>query len=155
MKNLIFILMLIALLIASCRAQTDEPLAQQVLVEFLKDLHNGRYEDAAKLYGGTYETMIDHNPNLDPTDHIGLMKNACTINGSQCLEVKSVTIYEISATEIRYNVEFLNADGTLFVQGPCCGGNETDFPPVSNFILTVIKDDESKFLVMNMPPYAP
>jgi hypothetical protein len=54
-----------------------------------------------------------------------------------------------------FRVDFLNADGTLFVLGPCCGGNATDFLPQSVFYLTVMKVDKSKFTVMDMPPYAP
>jgi len=62
---------------------------------------------------------------------------------------------QISKTEFVFIVDFLNADGKLFVLGPCCGGNATDFPPQSVFNLMVMKVDENKFSVMDMPPYAP
>lgn len=134
----------------------NEQLALQALAAFLDHLHNGRYEEAAQLYGGTYEIMTDHNPSIDPSNHAALMKNACMINGVECLEVYTAgPDRKISASEYNFKVEFMNADGTLFVRGPCCGGNETDFPPQSTFIFTVIKDSEGKFLVMNMPPYMP
>jgi len=135
---------------------SDEQLALQVLTDFLQSLHNGDYDKAAQLYGGTYETMIYHNPSIDPSEHTALLQNACIINGAQCLQVKSVSLdKQISKTEFVFIVDFLNADGKLFVLGPCCGGNATDFPPQSVFNLMVMKVDENKFSVMDMPPYAP
>jgi hypothetical protein len=135
---------------------SDEQLALQALADFLQSLHTGDYDKATQLYGGTYETMIYHNPSIDPSDHTALLQNACAINGAQCLQVKSASLdKQISKTEFVFRVDFLNADGTLFVLGPCCGGNATDFPPQSVFYLTVMKVDKSKFTVMDMPPYAP
>jgi hypothetical protein len=120
-----------------------------VLIDFLEGLHKGEYEKAAPLYRGTYETMIDHNPSMNPDDHVALLQTACTINGAQCLQVKSASLdRQVSSTEFIFKVEFLNADGTLFVLGPCCGGNETDFPPQSVFYLTVAKIDKDKYVVM-------
>lgn len=135
---------------------SDDQLALQALVSFLDNLHNGSYEEAAELYGGSYEIMMDHNPSIDPEKHVALLKNACTINGAACLEVKSAGLDRpVSAAEFLFKVDFLKDDGTLFVLGPCCGGNETDTPPQSLFIFRVIKDSNGKFLVMDMPPYMP
>lgn len=134
----------------------DKQLALEVLTDFLQYLHNGNYEKAAQLYGGTYETMIDHNPSVDPNEHATLLKNACTINGMQCLQVKSVSLYKkLSTTEFVFSVDFLNADDTLFFLGPCCGDNATDFSPRSVFNFTVIKVAKNRFFVMDMPPYVP
>jgi hypothetical protein len=168
MKASIYYLLVLSLVffLTSCDAEVieplsteqydDEQLAQQSLVAFLENLHDEKFEKGVGLYGGTYEIMNDHNPSIDPTNHVALMKNACTINGAQCLEVKSATLdREVSAKEFAFRVEFLNEDGTLFVLGPCCGGNQTDSPPQSAFLFTVIKDSDGKFLVMNMPPYVP
>ena len=135
---------------------TDDQFALHVLVDFLENLHTGKYDEAARLYGGTYEIMIDHNPSINPNEHSALLQNACTINGAQCLEVKSAGLdKKVSNTEFVFKVEFLNADGTPFVLGPCCGGNETDFPPQSVFYFSVVKVDKDKFIVMDMPPSAP
>jgi hypothetical protein len=153
-------------ILASCTAritespsadQSDfEQLAQKALMVFLEDLHEGKYVQAVYLYGGNYEIMMDHNPDLDPNDHAALLQNACTINGAQCLEVKSAVLdREVSATEFDFRVEFLTEDGSLFTLGPCCGGNETDSPPQTSFNFTVNKDGDGRFLVMNMPPYMP
>ena len=168
MKNLICfsLTVILALLLASCAtpqaelpptdSSSDAQRAQEVLIDFLESLHNGEYEKAAQLYGGTYETMIDHNPSMNPEDHVALLQTACTINGAQCLPVKGMSLdRKVANMEFVFKVEFLNADGTLFVLGPCCGGNETDFPPQSVFYLTVVKMDKDNYVVMDMPPYAP
>jgi len=100
--------------------------------------------------------MVDHNPRIDPCNQTALIQNACKINGAQCLEVKSAGLDQaISTTEIDLKVDFLNEDGTFFVRGPCCGGNETDSPSQTVFHFTVIKGEGGKFLAMNMPPYQP
>ena len=54
----------------------DNQLALHVLVDFLESLHVGNYDEAAQLYGGTYETMTDQNPDIDPNDHTALLRNA-------------------------------------------------------------------------------
>jgi hypothetical protein len=160
------LLLLVAFVLVSCtytnklspanQQSDDAQIAQLALVSFLEDLHDGKYEQAAQLYGGSYDTMLDHNPGIDPANHPALIQNACTINGAQCLEVKSAILdREVSASEYSYQVEFLNSDGTQFVLSPCCGGNETDSPTQASFIFTVIKDEDGNFLVMDMPPYMP
>lgn len=130
--------------------------AEQALLDFLEELNAGNYKAAAELYGGGYEIMIEHNPDLDPNNHAALIQNACTINGAQCLKVESVALdHKAAVNGYNFLVEFQNEDGTLFVLGPCCGGNETDTPPRSSFTFTVVKDDKGQFLVMDMPPYRP
>lgn len=154
------------LLLANCTAQQNElppantlsedQLALDSLANFLESLHNGKYDEAARFYGGTYETMIDHNPGVNPNDHAALLRNACTINGMQCLQARSVSLEKrVSDTEFVFKVEFLMDDGTLFELGPCCGGDETDFSPQSVFYFTVIKLDNNQFFVIDTPPYAP
>jgi hypothetical protein len=168
MKNSIYFSLLITLtlLLMSCAPQqgklpstetlSDDQLALHVLVSFLNSLHNGKYDNAAQLYGGTFETMIDQNPGVNPNDHSALLRNACTINGTQCLQVKSAVLDKtVSETKFVFKVDFLKADGTIFVLGPCCGGNETDSPSRSVFELSVMKVDKNKFVVMDMPPYSP
>ncbi len=54
-----------------------------------------------------------------------------------------------------FQVEFSNLDGSLFVLGPCCGANETEMPPVSQFEYTVSRNADHRFVVMNTPPYVP
>lgn len=137
--------------------QPDEAeLARQALVGFFADLHAGRYAQAAEAYAGTYEIMIDHNPSLDPADHASLFRNACTINGAECLEIHSAELLPTEAAgEFRFSVQFQLDDGSVFVQGPCCGGSLEDFPPFSTFTYVVIKGEGGRFRVLDMPVYSP
>jgi hypothetical protein len=167
-KNALYLSMISILLLflVSCVPQqsklaaadnlTDFERAQYVLLDFLRNLHNGKYDEAARLYNGSYQTMIDHNPNIDPNDHTALLRKACTLNGMQCLQAKIVGLEEsVSNEKYVFIVEFLKHNGTLFMLEPCCGENNPNFPPQSVFLFTVIKGDQNQFTVKDMPPYAP
>jgi hypothetical protein len=135
---------------------SDYDAAQNTLLEFLNNLHEGKYVQAANYFGGEYQILIDQNPTTDPTDHETLWRNGCTINGMQCLRAKIIGGQEETPSE-RYIflVEFEKQDGTLFQSGPCCGSDEAGSPPLSVFTFTVIKSEGSKYSVLDMPPYAP
>ena len=137
-------------------ASPDDQLARQTLADFINALHSGQYEEAARLYGGSYEMHISQNPDLDPQDHAALFQNACSTNGFMCLQ--TLTIEEepsLSDTEFTFMVQFQNADGSQFIQGPCCGESETDSPPISDFPFRVVKDPSGNMLVLDMVPYIP
>jgi hypothetical protein len=135
---------------------SETQLALRALAAFFSLLHAGEYEQAAALYGGTYDIMIDHNPEIDPDDRAALFRNACTINGAQCLETGRVVLEEQpSPTEFTFVVEFKNDDGSLFELGPCCGETETDQPPQSVFIYTVVKSTADDYVVLDLPVYIP
>jgi hypothetical protein len=137
-------------------ASSETQLALQALTAFFAHLHAGEYEQAAGLYGGTYDVMIDHNPEIDPDDRAALFRNACTINGAQCLETGRVVLEEQSTpTKFRFAVQFKNEDGSLFELGPCCGATEADQPPQSVFMYTVVKSTADDYVVLDMPVYGP
>lgn len=163
MKTSVGVLLIIVFLV-SCGAPTqpaptslpstaDE--ARSVLVNFLTLLHNGDYAGAAPLYGGEYEALQVFNPAIDINDHSALWAWVCDNQLLQCLEVRSVTFLELVGDSYIFQVEFSNPDGSLFVLGPCCGANETEMPPVSQFEFTVSRTAEGGFVVMNAPPYVP
>ena len=130
--------------------------ARNALTAFFELLNQREYEEAAALYGGDYQGLQDSNPLLDPQDHIALLTNGCEINGLQCLRVQRIVDENVvSPTEYHFTVEFMNQDGSLFVRGPCCGGNATDFPPESEFPYTVIRNCAGEFLVLELPVYVP
>lgn len=62
---------------------------------------------------------------------------------------------EKTGEEYLFVVELSNPDGTLFVLGPCYGGNETDVPLVSQFEYRVRKLANEKFVVLDLPVYVP
>lgn len=129
--------------------------ARDVLVNFLTLLHTGKYGEAVPLFGGDYEQLQVFSTEIDSSDHLALWAWACDNQLLQCLEVRSATFKELRGDSYIFQVEFSNPDGSLFVLGPCCGANETEMPPVSQFEYTVSRNAEGKFVVMNTPPYVP
>lgn len=101
--------------------------------------------------------MIGYNPDLDPQDRASLFKNACTINGFQCLQVRSARRQERveRSGEYRFVVEFSTPTGETFVLGPCCGATETEMPSRSEFPFTVVKIGEDEYRVEDLPIYTP
>ena len=138
---------------ASLLSTADE--AQEVLITFFQLMNSKNYAAGLVLYGGSYETMQNWNPDIDPSDHVTLWTKACEQNGLQCLLARTVTFKELQGDTYLFQVEFSNPDGSLFVLGPCCGATETEMPPVSQFEYKVARDANGKFLVMDMPPYVP
>lgn len=126
-----------------------------VLVKFLTYLHERNYADAVPMYGGEYESLQAFNPQIDPADKVALWAWACDNQLLQCLEVRSATFTNLSGDSYIFQVEFSNPDGSLFVRSPCCGANETEMPPVSQFEYTVSRNADHRYVVMNPPPYVP
>ena len=125
------------------------------MVDFFSNLVQGDYQSAAGLYGGSYEILVADNPALDPDDHVGLWKNACVVNGFQCLAVRTVTFNELNQKGVYiFTVEFNNPDGRLFELGACCGETPTT-PPQFQFEYRVVESDEEIFLVLDLPVYIP
>jgi len=142
--------------IISTAAEMEE--ARNVLVTFFNLLSEGNYAEATELYGGTYENLSDMNPEVDPNDHAALLKNACAINGFQCLQIKEI-VQEIqdSPTTFIFTLEFSNPDGSLFVLNACCGATGTETPPQSRFdyIVNRVPQLGNIFLVQWLPVYVP
>lgn len=126
-----------------------------MLVNFLTLLHTRNYADAVPLYGGDYKQLQVFNPQIDPADKAALWAWACDNRLLQCLEVRSATFKTMTGESYIFQVEFNNPDGSLFVLGPCCGANETEMPPVSQFEYTLRRNEEMRFVVLNPPPYVP
>ena len=155
-----------ASLLAACAAPTpvaegptDLEHARQTLIDFFSLLHNGEYGEAVERFADDadiqfYETARRNNVDVDPTNEAALMEAACTYQ-LRCMEILNVVSGEqVSETEFVFVVEFANPDGTLFVLGPCCGSDETEMPPVSQFEYRVEKVG-SEFLVHGSPVYVP
>jgi hypothetical protein len=153
-----FSCLLIVVLLAACTAtstSSEADRAQDTLVDFLTMLNTKKYAEAVPLYGGDYGQLQIFNPEIDSSNQVALWTWVCENHLLQCLEVRSVTLTHQEGDASVFQVEFSNPDGSLFVLGPCCGANETEMPPVSQFEFTVVKDMEGKFVVLNMPPYVP
>lgn len=129
--------------------------AYDVLVDFFTLLNVGNYDKAIDLYGGSYESLQVFNPEIDPSDHTALWAWACEKRLLQCLKVHSAKFQRLEGDTYVFQVEFSNDDGSLFVLGPCCGANETEMPPVSQFEYRVSRTVPGTFTVMEPPPYVP
>jgi len=136
-------------------AASEEIKAAHALGTFLRLLHEKDYEAATPLYGGEYEALQVFNPEINPSDHVALWEWACENELLKCLEPRSAQSVRQEGDVYIFQVEFNNPDGSLFVLGPCCGANETEMPPISQFEYTVSRNADHKFVVMNTPPYVP
>jgi hypothetical protein len=148
--------LLLCLMLGACavRGGTSslQPRAEATLRQFLLDLHEGRYQDAAKAYGGSYGWPQNWNPGLSSRDHVALLRNGCTINGLQCYPVlRVVSSVQVGQDEVRFEVELAAKPDSALVLGPCCGetGDEE-----SQFRFSVRRRG-SHLVVMDLPPLAP
>lgn len=154
MDRRFFILMV--LFLSACTTATDDvDHAREALFAFFNSLDQGRYAEAVELYGGEYEALVDDNPELDPGNHASLWKHACTVNGFQCLSIRTAIVKETSADEYVFVVEFNTADGGLFTWDPECDEIKVDVPPVSLFEYHVKKNADGKYVVLDLPVYVP
>jgi len=131
-------------------------LAIQALTGFFDALNRGDYTAAVGLFGDDYEILTTMNPAISASDHVALWKQGCQFNGFQCLKIKEIVSSEqVSQDVFRFTVHFASADGSLFVQGPCCGEDATTMPPVSEFKIELRRNAQGRFQVWDMPPYVP
>jgi hypothetical protein len=161
-----FSILLLIIFLIGCTPQaisTAEPTslpstageAQQALIKFFSILSAKKYDEAVSFYGGSYEQLPTFNPEIDATDHVALWEWVCESRILQCLTVRSATFKNLEGDTYVFQVEFNNPDGSLFVLGPCCGANETEMPPVSQFEYNVTRNASGQFVVMDLPPYIP
>ena len=129
--------------------------AQEVLIRFFDLLNARQYAEADLLFGGDYGQLQIFSPDVKPADHATLWSWACEYAGLQCLKVRNATFQSLQGDTYIFQVEFSNADGSLFVFGPCCGADETEMPPVSQFEYRVPRADDRAFRVLDLPPYTP
>ena len=138
----------IFLLSACAKGASDSEGAKQNLIAFFDFLNRGQYDEAAELYGGGYEILVEFNPALDPENCPALLKNGCEINGLQCLTVLTAEFKEKNSKgEYIFLVQFKDADGNLFVQ------QTPNAPPVFIFVYSVMKGEDGTIRVLDLPPY--
>lgn len=117
--------------------------ARDGLRAYFGALYAGRYADAARLYGGSYDILVGWNPDVPARDHIALLRNGCEQNGLQCLRLKRIVAEKaVSADEFQFTVEFLADSGKLFVL----------LGKTSRFTFTV-KHASGSYLVQDLPVY--
>lgn len=95
------------------------------------------------------------NPAVDPSDHALLWENACRNNGFMCLQVSRATFLELRGSIYAFEVEFMQADGTQFSRGACCGEDPASVNPQTTFLYGVLETEKGEFLVLELPVYIP
>ncbi len=130
--------------------------ARQILTAYFELLIQGKYSEAAELYGGSYDILRGNNPTIPGDDFAGLLEAGCTLNGFVCtLSIKNEVSYAMIAPDTyRFSLELQNPDGSLFILGPCCGASEDESPPVSQFDF-IVKTTEKGYQIMTLPVYVP
>jgi hypothetical protein len=116
--------------------------AREALFQFFSLLQAGRYDEAIAYYGGDYDVLRDWNPNVPADDYAQLFENGCTVNGLQCLAIRTVDPgVELEGGMYRFMVDFAAPDGSAF-------GAERQFT-------YTVKQVDGKFLVQELPVYVP
>jgi hypothetical protein len=133
---------------------SDVDVARHAVLAFFTLLHARRYQEAAPYYGGSYDALRGWNPSVPPADHATLWKNACEVNGLQCLRIRRVVGAEETAPgEVTVIIELENEDGTLYARGPGFAGNP-NYPVTSRWPI-VVKKVDGRFRPRDGPPYSP
>lgn len=146
----------ILLAAAGCAPSPEETSAQAEAVarEYFSSLSEGRFADAAAVYGGNFEELSAINPDLDPLDQAGLLERWCRQNGGVCLPIREVVSRDVLEDgAIRLRVQFSNPDGSLFEIGPCCG--EVDTGQRTNEFDYVVRSVDGDLRVLQLPPFVP
>lgn len=134
----------------------EEVAAASVLFDFFGALEAGEYTRAVSYFGGSYEVLEGYNPTVDPADTATLFRNACSINGFSCLNVRDVVLVDRPREgEFVFDVTFSTREGNLFTLGPCCGASEEEQPTVSVFPVRVVGGVDGRYRVVDLPPYRP
>ncbi len=134
------------------RPDAERDAAEAAMRQYFAALAGADYAKVIQLYGGSYETLQDNNPDLDPTDKPTLWGRGCEQNGLQCLPLRAVLAARaLPDSSYQFEVEFSLQSGELFQQGPCCGDVGQ---PNLRFIYTVSKQ-AGTWKVQELPPYIP
>jgi hypothetical protein len=159
-KKIVVLLLVFSFALVACSGSSNREAvnlqtARDALESFFSLLSYGAYEQAAYLYGGSYEELRSLNPTVAPDDYISLWENACTVNGFQCLEIKQVLKeYQDDNGVFHFLVQFKQRNSDLLEVGPCCGTDATRMPLLSQFEYQVIRR-QGKFLVQDLPILEP
>ncbi len=133
-------------------------IARATLVGFFDALNGGWYDEAATQYGGSYEALIELNPDINPDDHSALLERACTENGFQCLRVRQILRQaQVFPDTYTFSVEFAKPDGNPLEFNACCGEDLASTRPRSAFEITVMQVPQAgnAYRVQGLPVYIP
>jgi hypothetical protein len=146
----------VLVMFSACAVNTRESVkAQHALTTFFSELSNGNYDKVVQFYGGSYETLVSFNPDLESDNYVALWQNGCQINGLHCQPIRTITFNERTDTGVYiFTVEFDTPNGELFILEACCGEDPTN-PPQFQFEYRVVKSGDGLYRVLDLPVYVP
>jgi hypothetical protein len=140
---------------AAAQTHRERARAEAAMLEFYALLHEGRYDEAASLYGGSYEILRGYNPDLDPEDRSGLLRSACTLNGFYCAPVRRVLEAVPRADgAFEFTVEFEGEDGPFTLRA-CCDSSAEDLTGETQFQVGVLPSGGGEYRIESLPIYVP
>lgn len=118
--------------------------ARRALFEFLIKLYHGKNEGAVYYYGGPYDELRKHNPDVEPNDRVKLFERYCTVNGGVCLIPERLEAKGADPSgEMKFTVSFITRD---FKDARVAGKSQFEFR---------VKQVGVDFKVLDLPPRSP
>jgi hypothetical protein len=129
---------------------TDEDAARQAILSFFHALKEWRFEDAAKLFGGSYDVYKTQDESISADQPAMAWQNICQMEF--CLDVADILDARLVAPdEYEFQVGFVTDNGARFDYSICCG-NFQPTPAVTWFVYSVsVKKIDGQWLVMGGP----
>lgn len=123
--------------------------AKAAVKGYLNALAEGRYDDAAALYGGSVEELHSWVPDAPADDVAAMLKQSCTTLVFQCLPVRAVDKgTATSAADWTFLVQFNNREGKLF-------SLQLPFEKAHTQFSFNVRKDGKRFTVNSLPLYVP
>lgn len=100
--------------------------AEAFLEEFLGYMRQGDFVRAEQLYAADYNSLIEWNPGVDPTDRVGLLEAGCHQLLCQ-LQIREVVSSDLIGSVYTFVVMLEYPDGTLVSFEDQDGGTQTEW----------------------------
>ena len=140
----------IPLLPSGVSPATDVDAARESMLSFFTALAERRYDDAAPLFGGSYDVYKAQNISVVP-DQLGMAwQNICEMEF--CLAVSDILdAQQVAPDEYEFLVGFVTDNGIRFEYSICCG-NFQPGPSMGWFVYSVkVQKVNDQWLVMGGP----
>ncbi len=133
----------------------DSTQARVTLAEYLSHLAEGRYEEAAELYGGNWReagSQFVEAEDVDTLSTAGFLVRTCAGIFRCDLRLQEVRAVEVAdPTRVLLRVTLQDRSGARFQMGPCCG---EEGEPVTEFDF-IVRKRSGEFVVDELPIYIP
>jgi WD40 repeat protein len=144
-------------------ADDQVAMAKQVLLSYLDDLNQGKYNDAAGLY---YNDRIDPNspdfqflkishPQLDLNNIPAVLQATCEDKRFPCAKFRDIVFQgDMYGMGLSFYVEFAASDGSTLVSPIPCSKVPSICEPTRAFLFNLMKNDNGEYKLASLPPAA-